>query len=71
MLQQKLADEKKVPVATKVDGKTEHRPRPAIEKDVLAAWPDECAGAYICCLSNPQNLDITAVLNHPDLHTQY
>ena len=36
----------------------------------LAAWPDELAGdehgAYICCLSNPQNLDITAVLKHPE-----
>ena len=36
----------------------------------LASWPEELSGdkhgAYICCLSNPQNLDITAVLNHPD-----
>ena len=34
--------------------------------NVLRAWPPECEGAYLCCLSNPQNLDITEVLNHPD-----
>ena len=28
----------------------------------LAAWPDECEGAYICTLSNPQNLDIGTLL---------
>jgi hypothetical protein len=37
-----------------------------LARNVLASWPDECKGAYICCLSNPQNLDISAVLNHPD-----
>jgi len=30
--------------------------------NVLASWPDECEGAYICCLSNPQNLDISKLL---------
>ena len=38
--------------------------------NALAAWPEELSGdehgAYICCLSNPQNLDITELLNHPD-----
>ena len=34
--------------------------------NALKAWPDDCEGAYFCCLSNPQNLDITEVLNHPD-----
>ena len=34
--------------------------------NALAAWPDHCKGAYICCLSNPQNLDITELLNHPE-----
>ena len=34
--------------------------------NALKAWPDDCEGAYICCLSNPQNLDITELLNHPD-----
>ncbi len=29
---------------------------------VLRKWPDECEGAYICCLSNPQNLDISRLL---------
>ena len=28
----------------------------------LAAWPDGCEGAYICTLSNPQNLDIGTLL---------
>ena len=28
----------------------------------LDAWPDNCEGAYICCLSNPQNGDIGALL---------
>ena len=37
-----------------------------LARNVLASWPDDCKGAYICCLSNPQNLDISAVLNHPD-----
>ena len=36
----------------------------------LAAWPEEMSadehGAYICCLSNPQNLNISDVLTHPD-----
>ena len=32
----------------------------------LREWPDECEGAYICFLSNPQNLDISGLLNHPD-----
>ena len=27
-------------------------------ENALNAWPDSCEGAYICCLSNPQNLDI-------------
>jgi len=27
-------------------------------ENALNAWPDGCEGAYICCLSNPQNLDI-------------
>jgi len=27
-------------------------------ENALRAWPDSCTGAYICCLSNPQNLDI-------------
>ena len=35
-------------------------------RNVLASWPDECEGAYLCCLSNPQNLDISSVLNHAD-----
>ena len=34
--------------------------------NALKAWPDRCKGAYICCLSNPQNLDISEVLNHAD-----
>ena len=29
---------------------------------VLAEWPDDCKGAYICTLSNPQNVDIGALL---------
>ena len=28
----------------------------------LAHWPDECEGAYICTLSNPQNLNIGTLL---------
>jgi hypothetical protein len=31
-------------------------------KNALAAWPEGCEGAYLCCLSNPQNLDISALL---------
>ena len=34
--------------------------------NALNAWPESCEGAYICCLSNPQNLDISAVLAHPE-----
>ena len=30
--------------------------------NALKAWPDECEGAYICCLSNPQNLNISELL---------
>jgi hypothetical protein len=37
-----------------------------LAKHVRASWPDDCEGAYICCLSNPQILDISAVLNHPE-----
>ena len=29
---------------------------------MLAEWPDDCAGAYICSLCNPQNLDIGKLL---------
>ena len=29
---------------------------------MLAEWPDDCAGAYICSLCNPQNLDIGQLL---------
>ena len=28
----------------------------------LATWPDECEGAYICFLANPQNLNIGALV---------
>ena len=35
-------------------------------ENALKAWPDDCEGAYICCLSNPQNLDIGELLNHPE-----
>ena len=31
-------------------------------RNALASWPDGCEGAYLCCLSNPQNLDIGALL---------
>jgi len=31
-------------------------------ENALRAWPADSEGAYICCLSNPQNLDIGAVL---------
>ena len=31
-------------------------------ENALASWPDACEGAYICCLSNPQNLSIGALL---------
>ena len=30
--------------------------------NALASWPDDCEGAYICFLSNPQNLDIGNIL---------
>ena len=30
--------------------------------NALATWPDECEGAYICFLANPQNLDIGALV---------
>ena len=30
--------------------------------NALAAWDDDVEGAYICCLSNPQNLDIGRML---------
>ena len=30
--------------------------------NALGAWPDGCEGAYICCLSNPQNLNISQLL---------
>ena len=30
--------------------------------NALAAWPEGCEGAYICCLSNPQNLNIGELL---------
>jgi len=30
--------------------------------NAVNAWPDDCEGAYICCLSNPQNLDIGKLL---------
>ena len=32
--------------------------------NALCNWPDDCAndGAYICCFSNPQNLDIAQLL---------
>ena len=29
---------------------------------VLAEWPDDCRGAYLCSFSNPQNLDISKLL---------
>merc|ERR1740124_1746326 len=29
---------------------------------ILSAWPDDCTGAYICSLCNPQNLDIGNLL---------
>ena len=32
----------------------------------LREWPDDCDGAYVCFVSNPQNLDITDLLSHPD-----
>ena len=28
----------------------------------VKAWPDECEGAYICFLANPQNLDISKLV---------
>lgn len=34
--------------------------------NALKAWPAGCQGAYICCLSNPQNLDIDELLKHQD-----
>ena len=33
-------------------------------RNALAAWPDDCEGAYICFLSNPQNLDIDKIVGH-------
>ena len=30
--------------------------------NALGAWPAGCQGAYICCLSNPQNLNISKLL---------
>lgn len=30
--------------------------------NAIAAWPKGCTGAYICCLSNPQNLNISKLL---------
>ena len=30
--------------------------------NALASWPKDCTAAYICCLSNPQNLNIGALL---------
>lgn len=38
--------------------------------NALNAWPSRCTGAYICCFSNPQNLDIakllgTSIVNSP------
>ena len=30
--------------------------------NALKAWPEGCEGAYICCLSNPQNLNIGKLL---------
>jgi hypothetical protein len=29
------------------------------------AWPSRCEGAYICFLANPQNLDISALIQDP------
>ena len=37
-----------------------------LAENVLKAWPDDVEGVYFCCLSNPQNLDISALLNHKD-----
>lgn len=31
----------------------------------LSSWPEECTAAYICFLSNPQNLDISELLATP------
>jgi len=32
---------------------------------VLNSWPSECQNAYCCVLSNPQNLDISGLLQDP------
>ena len=37
-----------------------------LARHVNSSWPAGCEGAYICCLSNPQNLDISEVLNHAE-----
>lgn len=34
-------------------------------KIVLDAWPGDCTAAYICCFSNPQNLDIGKLMRSP------
>jgi hypothetical protein len=35
------------------------------------AWPIECEGAYLCFLANPQNLDISALVQRPDASPFY
>lgn len=37
------------------------------EASLLAAWPNNCHAAYICFLSNPQNLDIGEMLGSGDV----
>lgn len=32
---------------------------------VSQSWPAECAGAYICSLANPQNLEISEMISRP------
>merc|ERR1712048_1250751 len=31
----------------------------------LNSWPSKCNAAYICCFSNPQNLDIGGMITTP------
>jgi hypothetical protein len=41
-------------------------------RDTLGeAWPSVCEGAYLCFLANPQNLDITALVQCPEASPFY
>jgi hypothetical protein len=42
-----------------------------LSETLCKAWPSECKGAYLCFLANPQNLDISALVQRPEASPFY